>query len=193
VTCERCGKNAAEVTYTEYSDGDAQKRQICGVCARALGFDLGQTPPAPPPSPPPVVKPPVGGPPVAKLLGILSIETTIGAADLGAEKEDDPRQCPGCGMTGNELRREPLFGCPRCYETFHESLDPLFRRLHGAVRPRGRVPGGETTSPVDVDGLRRDLHSAIANEDFEEAARLRDRLRQAPPPATKEEPPEGSP
>jgi protein-arginine kinase activator protein McsA len=38
------------------------------------------------------------------------------------------------------------------------------------------------TSPVDVEGLRRDLFDAIANEDYERAARLRDRLRQANQP-----------
>ena len=180
MNCEKCGKNPAAITYTEYSEGTAQKLRICAECAQRLGFDISERPDAPlGETPPPPLMPPLTVPAPAKLFGILSIKATIGPAVVGEPEDHDPRECPGCGMTGTELQKQPLFGCPKCYETFNDSLDPLFRRIHGAVQHRGRVPGGKTTGPVNVDELRRDLRSAIANEDFEEAARLRDRLRQA--------------
>jgi protein arginine kinase activator len=173
VSCERCGRGPAAISYTEYGEQGQRKLRICAGCARELGFDVppeaGVVESAPPEAP--------ADAPVAKLVGILGIEAVIQAA--GRAEPDDPRECPGCGMTGNELRREPLFGCPVCYETFHESLDALFRRIHGAVAHRGRVPGGGTAGLVDVESLRRELDDALAHEDYERAARLRDRLRQA--------------
>lgn len=171
MSCERCGQAPGAITYTEYGEDGARKLRICPACARELGFDVGDAPPAAAP-------PPAGSEVVAKVVGILGIETVVETRP-GTREPEDPRECPGCGMTGTELRRAPLFGCPMCYETFEKSLDPLFRRLHNAVAHRGRVPGGRTVHPVDREVLRRDLRDAIANEDFERAAQIRDRLRRA--------------
>jgi len=179
VTCERCGQAPGAITYTEYGEDGARKLRICAACARELGFDVEPAAESPATA---------GAPEIAKVVGILGIEAVLGAAGSRPEP-DDPRECPGCGMTGNELRQESLFGCPACYDAFRDSLDPLFRRIHGAVMHRGRVPGGRAADPVDVDRLRRDLCDAIAQEDFERAARLRDRLRRAGAPGADD--PEG--
>jgi protein arginine kinase activator len=173
VSCEKCGRGSAAITYTEYGEQGSRKLRICASCARELGFDVPPETGCAEDAPADV--------PVAKLVGILGIEAVIQAA-AGRAEPDDPRECPSCGMTANELRKEPLFGCPVCYETFHESLDALFRRIHGAVAHRGRVPGGGTAGIVDVEALRRELEDALAREDYERAARLRDRLRQARAP-----------
>ncbi len=64
-----------------------------------------------------------------------------------------------------------------CARAFGKALPPLFKRIHGGIRHRGRLPGGREAVFLDPAEVRRQLAEAIRNEDFEEAARLRDRLR----------------
>jgi protein arginine kinase activator len=161
VNCEKCGENEATIRYTEYRDGQATRFMICRSCASNLGF-------------------------------------TETAADSAAESADETEQielsslnlvgypsvpegerCPACGLTVREFRERTRFGCPRCYELFQPALDTLFQRVHGATRHRGRLPGGAVVRMVPVGELRARLENAVANEDFEEAARLRDLIRRA--------------
>jgi len=83
-------------------------------------------------------------------------------------------------MTTEEFARRSLFGCAACYEAFDEDLDLLLKRLHGAVAHRGRLPQrGPTRREGEPGSLRRELDRAVRDGDFERAARLRDRLRDA--------------
>jgi protein arginine kinase activator len=75
-----------------------------------------------------------------------------------------------------EFRAEGRLGCPQDYRVFSAGLLPLLQRYHGATRHVGKVarrPEGATQRLR----LRTKLRAAIAREDYEEAARLRDRLR----------------
>lgn len=156
MTCERCGKRPGAIRYTEYSGGEAHRMQVCAECAAELGF--GPAPAAPD-----------------------AAGTPEEAGDGSATSKEGPgRTCPGCGLTEDEFLRESLFGCAECYATFDEDLDLLLRRLHGAVQHRGRVPrSGPAPGPAEAARLRRELDAAVRNGEFEQAARLRDRLRRA--------------
>ena len=213
MTCERCGKGTAVIEYTEVREGRKEKLQICRDCARALGFDeqdLGAALPVDDPGPgPPGPQEPddlgaddeaagTQGPepmwPASPAPDVVeeALEAAAGAAgaeEAGPdEKRLNRRRCADCGMTGARLREQSLFGCPTCYEVFAEALDPLFKRIHGASYHRGRLPGGRRAEAGDPAELDRALRAALKREDYEEAARLRDRLRRAggPPPPTGE-------
>jgi protein arginine kinase activator len=163
VNCERCGAKPAEIHYTEYRDGAMHKLQICDECARALGFHA--TPDAPSETPP--------------ALKMLAVNVVVAETPELEDESLASVRCPGCGLTVEELRKLSLFGCAQCYTTFGSALAPLFKRIHGEARHRGRIPGGERVEPVSVDALRNRLREAIESENFEEAARLRDELRRA--------------
>jgi protein arginine kinase activator len=168
VNCERCGEHPAEIPYTEVREGRVEKLRICRQCARSLGFAVEDEPSS-------------GGTSASRESPAPPTDETEGGKPAGKPLEDaDPlgaRRCPLCGLTGDRLREESLFGCPRCYEVFAEALEPLFRRIHGAVLHRGRLPGGIRPPETDPEDLRRRLREALQHEDYEEAARLRDRLR----------------
>jgi protein arginine kinase activator len=97
--------------------------------------------------------------------------------------------CPGCGATLQDFREAGRLGCGECYATFGVELRDLLRRLHGSTTHVGegyRAPGeAEVTVPGEeiavtedpADALRVRLRAAVAAEDFELAAELRDRLR----------------
>ena len=92
------------------------------------------------------------------------------------------RQCPECGIKFVEFRNSGRLGCPHDYEAFREELLPLLENIHGdpprhqGKTPR-RLPQTKQTQSELVQ-LRKQLLQAVNKEDYEAAARLRDRIRQ---------------
>lgn len=89
------------------------------------------------------------------------------------------RVCPLCGMKFMEFRIGGRLGCPHDYQAFGSGLLPLLRRSQdGVTRHVGKVPRRPPGLP-EAEALltRARLRGAVAREDYEEAARLRDRLR----------------
>jgi protein arginine kinase activator len=101
--------------------------------------------------------------------------------------------CGGCGLHLEEFRRKGRLGCPQCYEAFAAHLGEVFERVHGARQHVGRLPGTDVAPPAPSDALaldrekrlvdlRQKLEIAIREEAYENAARLRDELRQLEEP-----------
>lgn len=98
----------------------------------------------------------------------------------GARARTGPtgKACPGCGLTYHQFARTGLLGCAQCYDTFAEALEPVVRRVHGHTRHVGKAPAGRKV-PVAarIQQLRKQLQQAVAEERYEDAARLRDEIR----------------
>ncbi len=96
----------------------------------------------------------------------------------GAQQE---LACDNCGMTFNEFREHSLLGCPECYRAFEAQLAPLLERAHeGATHHIGKVPrraGADEHRQQRLLRMRKQLADAVAAEDYEQAARLRDEIR----------------
>jgi protein arginine kinase activator len=90
-------------------------------------------------------------------------------------------RCAFCGMTLADFRESGRLGCASCYTTFDPSLRALLRRVHGNARHVGRQyesPPPDLLHEVTALGeLRERLRRAIAQEEFEQAAQLRDQIR----------------
>lgn len=93
-------------------------------------------------------------------------------------------QCPHCGYQFSAFQQSGRLGCPRCYESFQQVLQPLIASIHGNVEhvegeaPAGPSPEGMTDPPVSepLAALRKRLKEAVRGERFEEAAKLRDEI-----------------
>ena len=119
---------------------------------------------------------------LAGLLGSMGAE----AGGPQAAAPGDVRQCPRCGQTLAEFHRTGLLGCPECYDAFAGPLQALIRRVHGKIRHDGKVPlrgGARVRQRRTLDALRSELQAAVAAEDFERAAAVRDRIRALQPAA----------
>ena len=82
-------------------------------------------------------------------------------------------------MTLHEFRAQGRLGCQDCYTTFAQHLGPLLLRMHQATQHKGRSPGvdpAELELRQRTDALREAMEVAIREEDYEQAASLRDRL-----------------
>lgn len=155
--CQSCQQNPSTIHYTEIREGSKSELHLCESCAQAQGVTSGPVPAGLP----------------AMLKALAKPATAPGAPA--------PR-CPSCGISFAEFREKGRLGCPQDYEFFREQLDPLLEKIHGRNRHVGRLPRGtdaEASRRADeLLRLRRELQQAVQAEQYEGAARLRDRIRQ---------------
>jgi protein arginine kinase activator len=157
MTCQRCHEEAA-VHLTETVDGHRRELHLCVPCARDAGLTLPEAPPK------------LGLDKVVQGLIVAHVGELVGElAEL---------TCPECGLRFMEYRTLGRLGCPADYQVFTRGLLPLLLRSQGATRHVGKSPRGPAV-PADRKRLRlrSDFRAAIALEDYEGAARLRDTLR----------------
>jgi protein arginine kinase activator len=104
------------------------------------------------------------------------------AAEEGEEASAlNQRECPVCGIKFVEFRNSGRLGCPHDYEEFREELIPLLENIHGDTRHQGKTPRRlpqNKQMQSELIQLRKQLHQAVTKEAYEEAARIRDQIRQ---------------
>src|SRR6266404_5025974 len=71
--------------------------------------------------------------------------------------------------------------CSDCYTTFGEGLERLLKSMHKGIKHVGKVPQ-QLQQHKDflekLSRLQKQLEKAVSDEDFEQAAVLRDEIRQ---------------
>ena len=99
-------------------------------------------------------------------------------------------RCPTCGASFEEITQSGKIGCADCYRTFRSQLMPVIQRIHGTTRHKGKVPGGSalritggqhqmvTVQESPLEEKKRLLKQAIEKQDFEQAAVLRDEIKE---------------
>ncbi|HWL92804.1 MAG TPA: UvrB/UvrC motif-containing protein [Phycisphaerae bacterium] len=159
--CNACKKQPATVHLTDIApDGEKRERHLCETCSQKEGVT------------------PTGGSAVS-LTQMLS--AFIGGGKVTAQQIADLR-CPQCKLTFIEFRNNGQLGCPHDYDAFEKALVPLVERAHqGASRHIGKAPHRHERPRIpenDLIRLRQELTRAVDNEKFEEAARIRDNIRE---------------
>ena len=152
--CEECGKQPAEVVLTTVVNGQSTTRHLCRECVKK--YKAGDI--------------------QAVLAAVLSTM---------AQKQQTPDiTCPNCGETYAEFQKSGMLGCAECYQAFRKELTPLITRVQGRAQHAGRRPPvseEEQTRINEMESLRARMEAAVAEENFEEAAKLRDALRALTP------------
>jgi len=91
------------------------------------------------------------------------------------------RECSQCGIKFAEFRNTGRLGCPLDYQEFRGELMTLLENIHGETRHCGKTPRRLPLSKLtqsELIQLRNRLKQAVHREDYEEAAKLRDRIKQ---------------
>ena len=153
--CEECGKRPATWHLTDFVDGQPEQHDLCNRCyMRKHGTSVLPSHLA-----------------LAQLLAALAPELT----DMAN------RRCPVCGISYLEFRQTMRLGCPNDYEVFETALEQLLERIHGAAGHCGKVPsqaGKAASIRSRLRLLRRRQKKAVAVQNYELAAQLRDRISQ---------------
>ncbi|MGF9712536.1 UvrB/UvrC motif-containing protein [Paenibacillus naphthalenovorans] len=163
--CQECGKKQATLHFTKIMNGEKTEFHICETCAREKGELIPGTP---------------NGFSIHNLLsGLLDFEPSTTPGTLANKVQ--PSRCEHCGLTYSQFSKVGRFGCSECYKYFGEKLDPLFKRVHGNIIHTGKVPkrsGGLIKYRREIDRLKKELLLSVENEEFEQAAKLRDQIRE---------------
>lgn len=159
VMCKECGIRPSKIHYTEIVNNQMITTDLCLECAEARGIDVHKS----------------GSYGLGDLVAGL-IDTT---AQSPSEKMGLV-QCPRCGFDYSDFKKVGRLGCPECYAAFEAQLLPLVRQLHGSTQHDGKSPkqlGPKAIIRQELMDLKERLSQAIEKEEYEEAARIRDRIK----------------
>ncbi|MCB1232529.1 MAG: UvrB/UvrC motif-containing protein [Verrucomicrobiae bacterium] len=154
--CDVCQAEDATVYFSQLIEGKLKKVNLCKGCAEEKG-----------------VTDPTGFA-LADMLQGMGQETVT-------EKRTTPgdRVCDECGFTQSDFKKTGRFGCAHCYEVFSEGLENLLEAMHKNTEHKGKVPKRYEATKAHrerLNELKEQLQEAVASEDYEEAARLRDAI-----------------
>ena len=112
----------------------------------------------------------------------LAEKLSQGGLDVARGESSGPEKqvCPLCQMSFQEFRNTGRLGCPYDYEVFRDELMPLLENIHEETRHTGKFPRRAPRDPVrqtELIQLRNEQKRAIAAEDYEAAARIRDQIK----------------
>lgn len=151
IKCDCCEKSAT-VHLTQIINNQVKKIDLCEECAKSKGLSSPQ--------------------------GISLSDMFSGAI----ESNDGTVQrlaCPSCGFTHSDFRSHGRFGCPHCYISFRPILNETLESMHPGTCHVGKVPN-QLLERMDCKQrealLQQSLKDAISEENYEEAARIRDEL-----------------
>jgi protein arginine kinase activator len=154
--CDVCKCNDATVFLTQIVEGKMQKVNLCDACSKEKGV---QDPTA---------------------FALADLLLGVGAAEE-LEKGAPSQRCPVCGFTQADFKKTGRLGCGMCYVTFAEGLGTLLKAMHKGTKHVGKLPQRASREIKLGDRMRaltEDLEKAVAEENYESAAALRDQLKQ---------------
>jgi protein arginine kinase activator len=156
VKCQICD-NPASVHLTDIVNKKKRELHLCERCARERNLIPDQP-----------------GPQLDLKALLNMLVNPFPQAGEAADEVPRAVACEVCGITLDEFKAEGRLGCPHDYESLRAGLEPLLERIHRSVTHAGKAPRA-----VRVGEWKRQMRAAVAAEDYEEAARLRDLIRQS--------------
>jgi len=174
--CENCGKNQANVKYTQIINGDKREMNLCEECSQKLGL--------------------------TNMDFSIPMDFSSFFGDFLKEFENNTflpefsdrenLKCKNCNLTFEEFMNTGKMGCSYCYDAFKSEIDPILKKIHGSNRHIGRLGTikenvklneieKEQNNKEKVDDevvqLKEKLKKAILEENYEYAAELRDEIK----------------
>ena len=160
--CQNCGKNEATTHIKQIINGDMAESHLCSDCAAHLGYsDMFSG----------------FGLNLSELFGgfLGDMMPTLSSGKT--------KRCPKCGTSFDEIVRDGRVGCADCYRTFYDRLLPSIQRIHGKIKHSGKVSTAAPAEPAietveeKIEKLKAAMNDAVAKQDFENAAKIRDEIK----------------
>ena len=155
--CSICKEKPATVHLTQIVGEKMQKLDLCEDCAKTKG-----------------VNDPSG-------FALADIMLGLGAAQEVEQAVGTDLKCPRCGFSQADFKKSGRLGCPECYKTFAEGLGGLLKTMHKGTRHTGKAPEALRATRENADKLKTlqtKLAKAIKDENYEQAALMRDEIKQ---------------
>lgn len=187
--CQNCGKNEVNFKYTQIINGVKKEMALCDKCARELGLEgIDFSMPI-------------------NFSSFFSDFFHDTESFLPSFAKTNLLECDSCGMTFDDFANTGEFGCGDCYITFADRISPVLKNLHGFGKHVGREyreaideladnksrfeasqkqkkgKAEKQVSEMDkeakkLEKLQADLKKAIKEERYEDAAKIRDSIKE---------------
>lgn len=158
MNCQKCHIRLATIKITQVINGNRTDFLLCPDCAQGMGLD-----------------------------GLIHEENEelselISQSIREAQEEIEQMadiECSNCHLNFKEFFGSGLLGCPQCYDDFDEYIKPLIRRYHGTTSHQKTKELVYNTDDIKYQLiiLKKELAQALQSEDFESAAKLRDKIK----------------
>ena len=153
--CQRCQKNNATVHFKQVINGVVSETRLCSECAEK-----------------------------EKISSFFPQDNLFSGffsdSIFGGEYIKEQKKCPLCGSTRRDLAENGRAGCAKCYEVFSQELTKIVYGIHGNAVHTGSAPGKHIEAIAkrkEIDELKKEQREAVANEDYEKAAAIRDKIK----------------
>lgn len=168
--CQKCRNDDATIHLTEIIRNVKSEFHLCEKCARLVGIN-------------------------SRFSNFsLSVPDMLSFLDLDEVRDvADSNICHNCGLTFLDYKKTGKLGCTQCYNYLSAPIEPLIMNYHGSARHVGKVPtnyievksdskmyledNSEKSDAESLEHLVKMLNSAVLDERYEDAAVLRDRIR----------------
>jgi protein arginine kinase activator len=149
------------VQMTQIVNDSMQEISLCNACAQKCGIFESDVP-------------------------HLSILKNIGSAlisKMQALSFSPVCSCDGCGFSLSNYKETGFVGCPKCYSGMYDFMIKTIENLQKSTKHIGKIPGHMDDKSLNTnlndsrESLEEAMKRAIAEERFEDAAKLRDQLR----------------
>lgn len=154
--CDICKKNDATIHLTQIVEGKMLKVDLCETCSKAKG--------------------------IQETAGFSLADLLVGLGSAEEMKAESPGvRCPVCGFSQADFKKTGRLGCSACWEAFEAGLASLLKAMHKSDRHVGKVPGKAAHTIAiseKIQEFNRDLEKAVSAEKYEEAAQIRDQIRE---------------
>lgn len=163
--CQNCGKYEATTHLKRVVNGDTTEMHLCSDCAQHLGYGD-----------------------MFSGFGLNLDDFFGGFLEDTVQKLASPveEKCPKCGNSFSDIVRSGKVGCSECYRMFYDKLLPSIQRIHGRIKHSGKhIEAAAESKKIEeskpeneIDSLKDQLNKAVENQEFEQAAVLRDKIKE---------------
>ncbi len=177
--CQSCGKKQAVTKIKVNVNGNVSEYNLCADCAQKMGYQSKNE----------------FFNPFLDLNSLLG--SFFGKDNTAAETVE---HCRTCGASFYDISHSGKVGCADCYTLFRDKLMPSIQRIHGNTRHIGKDPTGRELRVAEesnlavakepgqaknvsekagrIEALQKELQKAVEEQNFEQAAVLRDQIRE---------------
>lgn len=152
--CDNCKKRESVISFTKIEDNEVTEVHLCKECA-AKKFK-------------------------GNLLMIDGFKDLFKELFNTEEVMDVEKTCRFCGRKIEEVLKTSNLGCIHCYDEFRDEINDFLQNYQLSSVHKGKIP---ESSPTDLKvgrkilDLKDKLQEALILENYEEAAILRDEIR----------------
>lgn len=160
MNCEFCKKEKATIHLTQVVSGEMKKLNLCQSCAKSHGIDLNS--------------------PISITDILMGIEKKNSRNKILNNESEYDLTCSRCNMSRAEFSKKARLGCPNCYQAFSAELKTITQAMHHSMNHIGKIPNKQISQikvSKQISSLKKQIVTAIKNEDYEEAAEIRDKIK----------------